>query len=73
MYLSSYIPKIFYQKFTGEEIINESSFKNFSYLYLVCNVICLLNFVLNIFDINVMENSSQNVHPINSISSFDPE
>ncbi len=53
IYLSSYIPLIFYQKFITEEIIDKDSFGIFVGLYAVVNFIAIFNFILNIFDVKV--------------------
>ena len=76
LYLASYIPLIFYQKFTTTTFITQTAFSIFKYLYLVCNFICLLNFVLNIFDVNLTEYNDDNVGgstTINTTDTYDPE
>lgn len=50
-----YIPKIFYQKFSTSPIIVESEFTIFSLLYLICNIITIICFVMNIFNVNITE------------------
>lgn len=72
LYLVTYVPLIIYAKYSLiiTEMITKDSFNIFSLLYLICNIIAILNFVLNIFDVNVTENF---VVKDEAISSYDPE
>lgn len=71
MYLASFVPLIVYSQYTTDTLLTETSFKLFATLYVVCNFIAILNFILNIFDVKVNED---NVNITDTyISDYDPE
>jgi hypothetical protein len=71
MYLASYIPAIFYSRFTISVLIDEDTFKLFGILYVICNFISIFNFILNIFDVKVDDGT--NLMNKNSLEIYDPE
>ena len=54
LYLSSYIPLINYTKYSTKQLIENDSFVLFATLFTVCNIISILIFILNIFDLDVL-------------------
>ena len=54
--LSPYVPKINYQKYTSSELITKSQFSLFTSLFLVCNFLSMIIFILNIFDLDLLRN-----------------
>ena len=54
MYLASFIPAILYSKFTSSGVlITKSEFELFTVMYIICNIIAIINFILNIFDVKI--------------------
>jgi hypothetical protein len=52
--LSPYVPKINYQKYTSSELITNTQFSLFTSLFLVCNFLSMIIFILNIFDLDLL-------------------
>jgi hypothetical protein len=52
--LSPYVPMINYQKYTSSELITQNQFSLFSTLFTVCNILAMIIFILNIFDLDLL-------------------
>lgn len=68
--LAQYVPAINYQKyvFENEELISQSTFRLYSTLFTICNIISMLIFILNIFDLDLLRDDESEVNAGEDVS-----
>jgi hypothetical protein len=71
LYLAGSVPAIFYMQFSNDKLIEKSSFVIFTTLFTICNIISMIIFILNIFDISLK--SEINEEEVAEKYSYDPE
>jgi hypothetical protein len=52
--LSPSVPLIVYQKYTSDTLITQKQFSLFTTLFTVCNIMSMIIFILNIFDLDLL-------------------
>jgi hypothetical protein len=72
LYLASSVPSIFYMQYSNDVLITNTSFNMFKVFYLICNIISMIIFLINIWGLQLKSDVNDDYHVGEGLS-YDPE